>query len=141
MKTNTLKVIWLFVVFTLTASILTMPPCVSAQDGKPGASQAEKAKKPRPYPFHGKVGSVDLEKKSFTIHGKERSRTFYLTDETKIVKDDKPAKFDELKVGEEVAGQVLPDEDGKLELVSLRIGPKPEKEQKPKKEKPTKESD
>ena len=77
------------------------------------------------YPFRGKVGEIDSKAKTFTIIGKEKKRVFHFTRETKIVMNESPATFEDLKVGVQVGGLVLETEDGTLKLVSLRIGPKP----------------
>lgn len=87
----------------------------------------EKAeKKARQIPFHGKIGAVDKEAKSFKVG----ERTFHVTATTKIVKAGKPATFDDATVGEEVGGTYLSAEGGKLEVMSLRVGPKPGAEEK-----------
>lgn len=121
----------------LAAGSLMSPLSVVAQGAekeKP-AAKAE-AKSQRPYPFHGKLGAMDKEKKTLTIIGKEKSRTLYLQAKTKIEKNGKPATFEDAAIGEEIAGRVTKSSDGKEMLVSLRIGPKPAA--KPKKEKPAK---
>ena len=100
----------------------------------------EKAKKPRAYPFRGKLGAVDKKAQSITLHGKEKSRTLYLSKKTKTQKNGKPATLEGAIVGEEVAGSILPDENGKLMLKSLRFGPKPKSEKKPAKAEKQKDS-
>jgi hypothetical protein len=130
----------LYLAVLLAASFLTAPLTASAQanNASDKAKPAEAATKaPRPYPFSGKLGAVDKEKKTITIIGKERSRTLHLNDETKIQKLGKPATLEDAAVGEEVAGQLRKTDDGKETLVSLRIGPKVEEVKAPK-EKPVK---
>ncbi len=107
--------------------------------GKPEST--EKAKTEKAYPFRGKLSALDKKAKSITLHGKEKSRTFYLTEKTKIEKNGKPATLEDAVVGEDVAGSILPDENGKLILNSLRLGPKPETDKKPAKPKKEKEKD
>jgi hypothetical protein len=129
----------LYLAVLLAASFLTAPLTASAQaSASDKAKPAEAATKaPRPYPFSGKLGAVDKEKKTITLIGKERSRTLHLNDETKIQKLGKPATLEDAAVGEEVAGQLRKTTDGKETLVSLRIGPKVEEAKAPK-EKPAK---
>jgi Cu/Ag efflux protein CusF len=124
----------LFIAVLLAASLVTTPLTSSAQDKEKPAAAAE-AKQPRPYPFSGKLGAVDKEKKTITILGKEKSRTLYLDGQTKIMKQEKPATLEDAAVGEDVAGQLRKTEDGKEMVISLRIGPKPAAEEKPAKEK------
>ena len=123
----------LFIAVLLAASFVITPFTLSAQDKEKPAAAAEA--KPQAYPFSGKLGAVDKEKKSITILGKEKSRTLFLDDQTKIVKNEKPATLADAAVGEHVAGQVRKTADGKEVLSSLRIGPKPAVEEKPAKEK------
>jgi hypothetical protein len=52
-------------------------------------------------------------------------RTFQITSETKIKKGGKPATLDDGVVGEDVGGYYHNGEDGKLNAVSVRFGPKP----------------
>lgn len=117
----------LFFAALLAASLVTQPLAAFAQD-KPkekDAPAATDAKQPRPYPFSGKVGAVDKEKKTITLLGKEKNRTLHLDAATKVMKNDKAATLEETMVGDEVAGQLRKTDDGKEILVSLRIGPKP----------------
>jgi len=89
------------------------------------STPAEKSdKKPRHVPFHGKVDTLD--KSAGTL--KIGDRTFHLTSGTKITKAGKPATIDAAVVGEEVGGAYQMGEGGRLEVMSLRIGPKPGKE-------------
>jgi hypothetical protein len=80
----------------------------------------------RPYPFRGKISAIDKEARSITLQGKEKSRTFYFTAETKVQKHGKSAKLDDAVVGDEVAGTVLADANGRLVLRTVRFGPKPD---------------
>lgn len=98
-------------------------PHLQAAEGKPAAPATTEKAKPGYIPFHGKVDSIDKAAKSIKVG----ERTFVLLATTKINKAGKPATFDDIKAGEEVGG-AYHDVAGKLELMSLRIGPKPEKE-------------
>jgi hypothetical protein len=88
--------------------------------------------KNRYVPFHGKVDHLDKAGRTLKIG----QRTFHVTDATKITKAGKTATFDETAVGEEVGGAYQQGEGGRLELTSLRIGPKGPKESKPSESKP-----
>lgn len=128
----------LFIAVILAASVITTPVTLIAQDKEKPATVSE-SKQPRPYPFSGKLGAVDKEKKTITIMGKEKSRTLHLDDQTKIVKNDKAATLDEAAVGNEVGGQLRKTDDGREVLVSLRLGAKPAAAAKPEKQKPAKD--
>lgn len=104
----------LVAVFTATVAL----PVVAADD-KP----AEKKEAPaRAIPFRGKIASVDKQAKTVKIG----ERTFHITADSKINKAGKPATLDDATVGEEVGGQYREGADKKLNVVSLRIGPRPD---------------
>lgn len=94
-----------------------------AEDPKPAKEEKAAGNSQRSIPFHGKIDSVDASAKSIKVG----SRVFVVSDSTKITKAGKPSSFEEAKVGEEVGGAYR-DAAGKLELTSLRVGPKPTKE-------------
>lgn len=104
-------------------------PAVNAADKPTPAEKGEK-KAPRALPFRGKIGAVDATAKVITVG----ERKFHVTATTKFMKAGKPATFADVTVGEEVGGSYR-EEGGKLELASLRIGPKPAETPKVKKEK------
>ncbi len=88
-------------------------------------AKGEKGGKSGHVPFHGKVVSVDKAAKTVKVG----ERTFYVMGTTKVNKTGKPATLDDVTVGEEVRGAYT-DNGGKLELLSLGIGPAPEKKPK-----------
>jgi len=96
---------------------------VSAAD-KPAPSEKGEKKAAKHLPFHGKVEAVDKNAKTLKVG----ERTFHVTSTTKITKAGKPAILEDATVGEEVGGSYHEGEEGKLEVLSLRIGPKPAKE-------------
>lgn len=122
MKKQLLKIVALC---ALTAFGMTLSFPIQAQD-KPAAST--EAKKDRPIPFNGKINEIDKTAKTIGI-GKEKKRTIHITESTKIMKDGKTAMLSDAVVGDDVGGSYR-DNAGKLEAVSLRIGPKPEGEAK-----------
>ncbi len=79
--------------------------------------------KERKMPFNGKIVSVDKSAKSLVI-GK---RTFHVTAQSEITKQGKAATLDDAQIGE-MAGGSFVDKEGKLEIVKVRFGPKPEGE-------------
>jgi hypothetical protein len=88
-------------------------------------AQEKKEKKDRPLPFKGKVASVDKDAKTFKVG----ERVFSLTVESRITKGGKPATLADAAVGEEVGGSYKKAGD-KLEIVSVRFGPKTDVEPK-----------
>lgn len=95
----------------------TLP--VTAADEKP----ADKKEAPaRAIPFRGKIAAVDKQAKTIKIG----ERTFHITADSKIAKAGKPATLDDATVGEDVGGQYREGADKKLNVVSLRIGPRPD---------------
>ena len=104
------------------AATVTLP--TFAADEKP----ADKKETPaRAIPFRGKIASVDKQAKTVKIG----ERTFHITADSKINKAGKPATLDDATVGEEVGGQYREGADKKLNVVSLRIGPRPDAPAKP----------
>jgi hypothetical protein len=77
----------------------------------------------RPIPFHGMVSAVDQQAKTFTISGKEKSRTFRVTDKTKILRAGKAAAMKDLAENQEVSGAAWQSGDGTLEAKLLKLGP------------------
>ena len=107
----------------LAIAVAGMTFTLRAED-KPAAEKKDAAAaKPKrdTQPFKGKITAADKTAQTITV-GKQ---TYNVTSRTRFMKDGKPATFDDAKVGEEVGGQARKDGD-KLNLVSLRIGPKPE---------------
>ena len=101
-----------------TFTSFSTPRTVGADKPVPGEKPATKAA--RPLPFHGKIAALDKDAKVLTVG----ERKFHAASTTKIMKAGKPATLTDATVGEEVGGAYREVEGGKLELVSLRIGPK-----------------
>lgn len=113
----------------LIAAISVCIPLTSpAADNPPAPAQKDKPAKKvtRNIPFHGKIDSVDTTAKSVKVG----ERTFHVMADTKFTKAGKTATFDDAKAGEEVGGSYHEGANGKLQLTSLRIGPKPETKKK-----------
>ena len=123
----------LIISLTITAlAALTTLPTVAA-DAKP-AAEPKAAAPGRVTPFNGKIAAVDKQAKTITVG----ERVFQITSTTRFTKDGKPATLDDAKAGEEIGGAYREGDDKKLNLVSVRVGPKPEVT--PKKETPKKDA-
>jgi hypothetical protein len=73
-------------------------------------------------PFHGKLKAVDSTAKTISIG----ERTFQITSDTKIFKGEKPATLADAVVGENAGGSYKKTQDGKLDVLMVHFGPKPE---------------
>jgi Cu/Ag efflux protein CusF len=105
----------------LAIAVTAMPVALHAQttpaSNKPAPHKISNA----PLPFHGKVKSIDNSAKTISLV----KETLQITSDTKILKMGKPATLTDLEVGDNVAGSYKKEADGKLSVISLRIGPKP----------------
>jgi len=95
------------------------------KDQKPPPGEKGKASH---LPLRGKVVSVDKAANSIKIG----EHVYHVVGTTKVTKTGKTATLDDVTVGEVIRGAYT-DKGGKLELLSLSIGPAPEK--KPKEDK------
>jgi hypothetical protein len=118
----------LFLAF-LTGLISCAPAGVGATEGsRDKSAQTPKSEnKPKQMPFRGKVSAVDKTTKVITLVGKEKSRSFQVTSETKITKNGKPVVLDDVTAGESVGGRAKENAAGKWEVVTLKIETKQEK--------------
>jgi hypothetical protein len=82
----------------------------------------------RAIPYRGKIASVDSSAKTFTIAGKDKSRTFKITDKTTMTKAGQPATMKDVVADEEVRGSYWKMADGTLEAKTVRLGPLTEAE-------------
>ena len=97
----------------------------AADDQAPPTTKSER-KGPTHIPFHGKLDALDKTTKTLKVG----ERTFQVTSETKITKAAKPALLEDAVVGEPVGGSYHEDDSGHLQVMSLRLGPKPTKAEK-----------
>lgn len=86
----------------------------------PGTT-APAAKKPRPVPFYGNIGTVDRQANTIKV-GK---RVFQVTSDTRVTKNGREATLKDAAPGDEVAGSYRKGTGNYHPLISLRIGPKP----------------
>ena len=105
------------------AAVSTLPLAAADDKAAPAA---------RALPLSGKIAAVDKQAKTVKVG----ERVFQVTATTRIIKDNKPATLDDAKVGDEVGISYREGDDKKLNLVSLRVGPKPDAA--PKKDAPAK---
>ncbi len=104
----------------LAGAAAPAPAQVNPNAKKADAAAASAPERKHRIPFHGKIDSVDKTAKTLKVG----ERTLHLTSTPKIVRAGKPAIFDDATVGEDIGGTYVKAADGKLELQSLRIGPK-----------------
>jgi hypothetical protein len=71
-------------------------------------------------PFRGTIKAVDNTAKTISVG----TLTLQITSESRIIKTGKPATLQDVAAGDNVAGSYRKDPDGKMNVVSLRIGPK-----------------
>lgn len=120
MKTSFLKITAMSMVATMMvaasaavrAAESTNAPTVSSE-----AAAKHKRMEHAPLPFHGKLAAIDT--KAMTI--KVGERTFEITSETKIAKDNVPATLADGVVGEMVGGAFKKSADGKLIATTIRF--------------------
>lgn len=105
-----------------------------AESASPAASAAASSEKPstRPVPFHGMATAVDQKGQTFTIAGKEKSRVFKVTANTKITKAGNAASMTDIVDNAEVSGSYWKHDDGTLEAKTVKLGPVGEKKEKKK---------
>ncbi len=135
------KLLTTLTVATLAAAVLLVTPRTSsAQDKEKAKDKAgekgkgDEKKKAGTLPFNGKAVAVDKSAKTIKLSG-EKARVVQVTATTKVLKDGKPASFDDLKDGEDVSGGYKLSADGKMEATVLNIGKPPAKTEKKKEEK------
>jgi hypothetical protein len=107
------------------AAKTTSSPAKTTTDSSKTTTDATKA---RAIPFHGMISAVDNRAKTFTIAGKEHSRTFKITDKTVITKAGAPATMKDVVANEEVRGSYWKVMDGTLEAKTVKVGPKTDAE-------------
>jgi len=75
--------------------------------------------------FGGMLSAVDTAANTITVQNKRQGpRTFQVTDSTKVTKaDGSAATLADLKAGDRVHGAFKKTGDGKMELLTLKVGP------------------
>lgn len=120
--------------FLITPLLAALALPLHAQTASPADSPAATAQAASPAPaatpekahFGGTLTSVDATGKTVTVVIKKQgTKTFQVTDSTKITKTDGTAiTLGDLKAGDHVHGAFTTTADGKLELLTLKAGPK-----------------
>lgn len=100
--------------FAFPQAVHAAPAVVPKAADKPDKALASK-------PFKGKLKSIDAQNRTITLTG-AKAQTFQLTAETKIFKDDRPATFADLVIGEALTGNARETADGKWEARSVYGG-------------------
>jgi len=90
----------------------------------PGAAPAANPAAEKSH-FGGTLGTVDTAANTITVQNKRQGpRTFQVTDSTKILKaDGSAATLADLKTGDRVHGAFKKSDDGKMEVLTLKVGP------------------
>lgn len=101
----------------------TPTQAADSEAARPGKAATGSA---RATPYRGKIASIDHDARTLTLAGKTQHRTLIVTPQTRIQRHGQSAALQDAKVGDEVGGQYRSTPDGRLEAVSIRIGPKPE---------------
>jgi hypothetical protein len=104
----------------IAAGALAMPALSPAQDAAGGSkTEPAAAKTQHGEPFHGTVDALDTNEMTLKVG----SRTFQITSETRIMKDDKPAVLSDGVVGQPVTGYYKPGQEGaNLDASSVYFG-------------------
>lgn len=129
----------IFNILTITAALTLTVPVIAKDAAKKEAAPAEKAAEKKPdakkdhYPLYGEV--VSITDTLLTVKGgKDKpDRTYDITKDTKITKDDKPATVADAKVGQWVGGYVhkaAEGDKGNDAIVSLNLSAKQKAEKK-----------
>ncbi len=104
------------------ANVSAKPKASPAPSASAAPMTAEAPVKERAVPYRGKIASVDSSAKTFTISGKEKSRTFKITEKTTLTKADQPATIKDVVADEEVRGSYWKMADGSLEAKTVKLG-------------------
>ena len=105
-------------------AVKPVPSLIGKKEEKSTKEHDPKAPRTGLVPFRGKLDSVDKAARSVKIG----DRVFQVVSTTKITKDGtQPGTLEDARVGEAVAGAYQQGDGGGFQLVSLRLGPKPEK--------------
>jgi len=96
---------------------------MTATKASPSASPAGSAAKLHPITFHGMIVSADEKTKTFTIAGKEKSRSLKISDKTVVTRAGQPATIKDIVANEEVRGTYYKEPDGSIEARTVSLGP------------------
>ena len=94
----------------------------AADPAKPKGDKpkADKAAADKPLPMNARADEIDAAGKSFTQNTKDGKKVKnVVTDKTEIKNGDKDAKFEDIKVGDTVAGSRIKKSDTEYEVVKI----------------------
>jgi len=111
------------IVLAVVAAVAALSSLTVQAADKKDAPAEKKAPAARGLPGKGKITAID--KSANTI--KVGEKVYALSATTKINKGGKAATLDDAAVGDEVGLYYRETDSGKLELISLRVGPLPER--------------
>jgi hypothetical protein len=121
----------LFLTTLFATAALTLPLCAQspAPADSPAASPATSPVAATKTHFGGTVSSVDATAKTITVTNKKQgTKTFSITDDTKLSKTDGTAiTLADIKPGDHVHGGFDTKPDGTLVALTVKSGPKTEK--------------
>lgn len=119
MKTFPFKIIVLSLVATVMVAAPAALRAAESTNAPAGQEPASKHKRSEhaTLPFHGKLTAINTKAMTITVGG----RTFEVTSETKITKDNVPANLEDGVVGEMVGGAFKKTADGKLSATTIRF--------------------
>jgi hypothetical protein len=122
--------------FCMPLNAQLTPGTTASPAASPQATASPAAKlATRPMPFLGKISAVDQNAKTFTVMGKQASKTFKVTENTTITKAGAAATMTDIVQDEKARGTYLTQADGTLEARMVKIGPRTEGEKKARKSK------
>jgi len=98
-------------------SFVTTPVWMTASPAGP-VDQAALRQEKSPV-FHGKVEAVDSAANTLTVDGK----VINITASSKLTKADKTITLADIKVGDSVHGTTRQTVDGRVEALTVRVGP------------------
>ena len=106
------------------AIALTAAPSLKALPSPAASNTPPGTKSSRPLPFNGKIYAIDPAARTFSTQNKEKKiRVYSITPETTLTRKNSPARFEDLKIGDEVRGMAEPKGNGRYETASVIIGP------------------
>lgn len=110
-----------FGMYCLIAAALASAPSHSLAQDPPASAEKIETKSSRAIPFRGKLKAIDSNARTISFG----ETTLHVDDQTKILKQEKPAKLADGVVGEQVSGTYR-KEGGKSTAVMVRFGLKTE---------------
>jgi hypothetical protein len=112
----------------MTTALVLAPAVGLAQDKSktPPAANAETKPAPgaRAIPFRGTVTALDKTAMTVTVG----ERVFHISSETRLMKNTQPGTFADINIGDNITGNYVKEDDGKLTAKMARFGPRPDKE-------------